>query len=227
MIWDKTKNLIIYNTDKQLGMYAEPWPKYLKQSLNKHMRNPCNYVWLTLEEAKKELQEQKRLFIAAWKTHGCSMYEQYFQRSIDWDAKKGSRIPQFYSLWKVHKKNDSVCPVISSVGSFPEVFSIFINEMLKRLVQDFLDSFIISADQLEYKLTKRFPDKLPNRAKLFSIDVVGMYININTVHAIKVVEKIIDLYANEFKDLQLPKSFIIKCIHIIMTRNIFQFKDTF
>ena len=47
------------------------------------MRNPRNYVQLTPEEAKKELQEQKRLFIEAWKNHGGSMHEQYFQRSIN------------------------------------------------------------------------------------------------------------------------------------------------
>ena len=50
---------------------------------------------------------------------------------------------------------------------------------------------------------------------------------VNTVHAIKVVERFINLYANDLEDLQLPKTFIVKCIHIIMTRNIFQFGDTF
>ena len=55
-----------------------PQTKYIKQSLKKHIRDFFNYLWVTPEEAEKELQGKKRLFIASWKTHGGSTHAQYF-----------------------------------------------------------------------------------------------------------------------------------------------------
>jgi len=225
----KNNNIIIHGSDKQLGTFVVPRSKYIKQCLKEHMMNTRNYVQLSSDEVKKELTEQKQLFIAAYQDckEFTDQHIQYFERSIANADSNNSRIPTFYGPWKVHKKKDSTRPVVSSCGSFPEIFSIFIDEMLKRLVQDVLKSYIISSDQLVYQLTKKFPNRLPYGAKLFSIDAVGMYINIQTKHAVKVVEKFMRLYANELKDLHLPQTFIKQCLVIIMTRNIFQFGDTY
>ena len=202
---------------------------YIKQSLKEHMLNPNNYVRLSPDEAVKELKEQKLAFEDAYAKFGDfdDEQKQYFERSFQKHHREGSRTPKYYSTWKVHKKKPSVRPVISSCGSFAEIFSIFIDKMLKQLVQDVLKSYIISADQLVHTLSTKFPSTLPEGVLLFSIDAVGMYINISTPHALKVVEEFIELYADELKDLHLPKKFIVKCLEIVMNRNIFEFGDTF
>ena len=99
--------------------------------------------------------------------------------------------------------------------------------MLKGLVQDVLPSYIISSDQLMYNLTSRFPGPLPPGAELFSINVIGMYINIGMDHMINVIAEFMNRYYSKLKDLNLPKKFIIACLEIIIKCNIFQFDDMF
>ena len=221
--------IVIHGADKNLGTYVVPKTKYIMQSLKEHMLNPKNYVCLLPDEAEKELEEQKKKFKEA--LDQSNIVDQdlltYFERYFETDRANGSRTPQFYALWKIHKLIDSVRPIISSCGSFVEIFSVFVDEMLKSLVQDVLPSYIISSDQLVYNLTSRFPGPLPQGAKLFSIDAVGMYTNIGTDHAINVIAEFMERYSSKLKDLNLPKKFIITCLEIIMTRNIFQFGDTF
>ena len=78
------KNIIIHDSDKQLGTFVAPRNKYIKQCLKEHMLNPQNYVRLLPEEAKKELEEQKRLLREAYEECSdlTSYHIQYFDRSF-------------------------------------------------------------------------------------------------------------------------------------------------
>ena len=224
------KSIIIHGSDKGLGPYVAPKPTYIKQSLTEHMLNPINYVRLSATAAEKELKEQKDAFLTAYSANALFIDDdhiKYFDRNHRKHSKEGSRTPLFYALWKVHKDKTSVRPVISSCGSFAEIYSIFLDEMLKRLVQDVLSSYIISSDQLVNKLSTQFPAELPPGVMLFSIDAVGMYINIGTEHALKVIGDFIRLYADEIDGLHLPQDFILAILKIVMERNIFKFGDTF
>ena len=189
--------IVVHGADKNLGTYVVPKTRYIIQSLNEHMLNPKNYVCLLPDEAQKELEEQKKKFKEALDQF--NMVDKdlitYFERCLETDRIDGSCTPQFYALWKVHKLIDFVCPIISSCGSFAKIFSVFVDEMLKSLVQDVLPSYIISSDQLVYNLTSRFPSPLPPGAKLFSIDVIGMYINISTDHTISVIAEFMNRYS--------------------------------
>ena len=44
---------------------------------------------------------------------------------------------------------------------------------------------------------------------LFSIDAVGMYINIGTEHTLKVIGDFIQMYADKIDGLHLPQEFIL------------------
>ena len=118
-------------------------------------------------------------------------------------------------------------PVISSCEYFSEIFSIYIDECLKRLAQDVLLSYLISSDQLVCILTEEFPTALTFGAMLFSIDAVGMYSNIYTEHGIEIIRKFILRYASEITEMHIPVDFVVACLKVIMKRNIFQFGDTF
>ena len=101
-----------------------------------------------------------------------------------------------YCLWKVHKDNEAVRVIIASCGSFPEIFSVFLDECLKRLVQDVLTTYIISVDQLVNTLSTKFPGQLPLGARLFSINAIGMYGNIDTQIEIKVTKRFMNRYGD-------------------------------
>jgi hypothetical protein len=151
----------------------------------------------------------------------------YFKRSFEKDMREGSRLPVFYGLWKVHKDKPSMHPVISCCGSFPEIFSIYINECLKQLVQDTLTTYIISSDQLVNQLSTQFPGPLPVGAKPFSVDAVGMYCYIDIEHGIEVTKEFMNCYGDRIKDFNVPADFVIRCLTLVMKMNIFQFGDMF
>ena len=218
--------VIIHGADKGLGPYVASRPKAIKQVITEHLSGDT-YEQLSEETAKKEQRESENAFRLLVKKHEKKLdHITWFERSFLLHAKEGSRTPVFYPLWKVHKNHPSVRPVISSCGSFPEIFSIYADEKMKRLVQDVLKTYIISSDQLVYALEEFYPNKLPAGALLFSVDAVGMYGNIDTDHGIEVTEKFLDLYGNRISD-KIPKEFIISILKLIMKRNIFSFGDTF
>ena len=123
----------------------------------------------------------------------------------------------FYILWKVHAKKTSVRPVILSCRSFAEIYSIFLDQ----------SSYIISSDQLVNKLSTKFPAELRPGVMLFSIDAIGMYINIGTEQVLKVIREFIQMYADKIDGLHLPQEVVLDILKIVMERNIFKFEDTF
>jgi hypothetical protein len=226
----KMNMAICYSADKGLGPYVVHRPDYIKQGFTEHLTNKYNYVRLLPEEAVQALSEQKKQFKKVYNEEGWKLdddHQLYFKRCFKTDCKEGSKTPIFYGLWKVHKDKPAMRPVISCCGSFPEIFSIYIDECLKRLVQDVLTTYIISADQLVNTLSTTFPGPLPLGAKLFSVDAVGMYCNIDTDHGIEVTEEFMRRYSDQLDDFDIPKEFIIRCLRIVMKMNIFRFGDTF
>lgn len=121
------------------------------------------------------------------------IHKEYFERDLQRIVNIRPWTPIFYGTCKLHKKNQSVCPIISSCGSLPEIFIIYIDDFLKRLVQEVIPTYIIISDHLVHALTKKSGGTLPHGAKLFSMHSVSMYENIYTHHGILVISKFICL----------------------------------
>ena len=163
---------------------------------------------MSADEAKTELASQKSDFLALFNEFRDSLdkeFIKYFMRSFENDRLSECRIPMLYLLWKVHKDVPAVRPVIACCESFLEIFSIFLDECLKRLVQDVLSTYIISIDQMVYTLTTLFPGQLPLDAMLFSVNAIGMYGNIDTKHEIWVTKRFMKIYGNRIKDFNIPR----------------------
>ena len=222
----KKQNLVVcHPTNKGLGPYIIDRETYIKQILTERLTNDENYRQLSPEQANQAFIQQRRRFQRLFLKHKNDIKESvYFERSI---ADNPGQRPLFYALWKVHKQKKSICPVISSCGSMSEVFSIYTDECLRRLVQEQLLTYIISADQLVQVLGKKFPGRMPWGARLFSVDAVGMYNNIDTSHGIWVVKQFIRLYGDKLKGEKIPIEFVLGCLRLIMKNNIFGFGDTF
>jgi hypothetical protein len=126
----------------------------------------------------------------------------------------------------VHKPDLKTRPVISSVNSIPEIFSKHIDYWLKKVVGKLLPTYIKDAEHLVRDLNATFPDGLPPGAKLFSVDAVGMYSNIDTDHGITILTRWLTTYRQELPR-SMPVDFILASLAEIMENNIFQFGDTF
>lgn len=94
------------------------------------------------------------------------------------------------------------------------------------MVQSLLPTYVKNADTLINKLKIAFPHRIPFGTKLFSVDAVGMYQNIDTDHGMKVIDKFFTKFKDEIP-AEVPTVFIRESLHIIMSQNVFQFGDTF
>jgi hypothetical protein len=223
-------DLIIYPTDKNLGPSVAERPNYIRDVLETHLLNDANYEFLTHERATEELRIQRSKFLTL---HGTmehtlpSEAEQvYFQRSMENFRLNQTRVPQIYGIYKVHKTDIKPRPVISSVNSIPEIFSKHVDYWLKKIVGKLLPTYIKDAEHLIRSLHTTFPTGLPPGAKLFSVDAVGMYSNIDTDHGVNVLTRWLTEYRNELPP-RMPVDFILESLTQIMKNNIFQFGDTF
>jgi hypothetical protein len=95
------------------------------------------------------------------------------------------------------------------------------------MVRTILPTYIRDADHLMNKeLGWTFPNRLPPSARLFSVDVIGMYSNIDTDHGIYVLTRWLRDYRNDLPKC-MPVDFVIEALTEIMRSDIFQFGDTY
>jgi hypothetical protein len=138
-----------------------------------------------------------------------------------------TRVPQFYGIYKVHKNGTpKTRPIVSSVNSIPEIFSKWVDYWLKKVVRTMLPTYIRNADHLMTELRRTFPNGLPPGARLFSVDAIGMYSNIDTDHGIDVLTQWLRDYRDNLPKC-MPVDFVIEALTEIMRSNIFQFGDTY
>jgi hypothetical protein len=228
-IRDRT-DLVIHQTDKGLGPSVRERTKYMRDVLETHLLNADNYEYLTCADAKTALQEQRSNFLEIHGELGHLLPTEaettYFERALSKDRLSQTRVPQIYGIYKVHKRDIKPRPVISSVNSIPEIFSKHVDYWLKKIVGKLLPTYIKDAEHLIRSLHETFPNGLPPGAKLFSVDAVGMYSNIDTDHGVTVLTQWLTDYRNELPPF-MPVDFIIESLTEIMKNNIFQFGDTY
>jgi hypothetical protein len=223
-------DLVIFQTDKNLGPSITERTKYIRDVLQTHLLNEENYEFLSHATARRELQKQRDKFLEIYSDMGhflpSEAEEVYFKRAMTKTHLGQTRVPQIYGIYKVHKEDIKPRPVISSVNSIPEIFSKHVDYWLKKIVGKLLPTYIRDAEHLIRSLHETFPDGLPPGAKLFSVDALGMYSNIDTEHGISILTRWLTEYRAELPP-SMPVDFILESLTEIMKNNIFQFGDTF
>jgi hypothetical protein len=224
------QDLIFNTTDKGLGPSVSERLNYIPDVLNEHLLNKENYEFLPKAQAVLELQKQRRRFLALYAEHEESLISEaeqtYFKRATTANHLSKTRVPQFYGTYKVHKNGRRSRPVVSSVNSIPEIFSKWVDYWLKTVVGRLLPTYVRDSEHLITELHKTFPNGLPKNAKLFSVDAVAMYSNIDTDHGITVLKDWLRLYQDELPP-SMPVDFVVAALEEIMKNNIFQFGDTY
>jgi hypothetical protein len=223
-------DLVIFQTDKNLGPSVAEREQYIRDVLNTHLLNDDNYEHLPQATAALALHRQRRRFLEIHKGLGhllpSEAEQTYFERAMKKGHLNNTRVPQIYGIYKVHKENVKPRPVISSVNSIPELFSKHVDYWLKMVVGKLLPTYIKDAEHLMRSLRETFPNGLPPGAKLFSVDAVGMYSNIDTDHGVEVMTRWLTQYPEELPP-SMPVAFLLASLSEIMRNNIFQFGDTF
>ena len=221
-------DLIEGSTDKNCGPFIRPRPNYIRDCLNGHILKTQYYKLLSEAELHSHLKSMQTKLADLYSTHRAILPEQhqkYFDRSFALIDASPKRIAQFYGLYKVHKKELAVRPVISCCGTYAQIYSKYIDHWLKKIVHSILPTYLKNADTLIEELGTKFPSKLPASARLFSIDAIGMYSNIDTDHGITVARNFFEKFADRLPE-DCPTAFVLDALELIMRNNIFQFGDT-
>ena len=227
----KRPDLIVLPTDKNLGPCVIERKIYIEQVLKEHLLQQKNYERLSPEIAKIELQKQRTAFLSVYTKYKHTLPTKaeatYFSRAMTEEYLNATRVPQFYGTFKVHKPDKKMRPVISCVNSIPEIFSKWIDHHLKTLVEsNLLPTYMKDSRQLQQSLLKAFPNGLPPNARLFSVDAVSMYSNIDTAHGLQVIAKWFRLYKADLPQ-NFPSAMLNAALELVMSDNILQFGDTF
>ena len=223
-------DLIVFQTDKNLGPSVSERKRYIQDVLANHLLNDSNYEHLPPDIAQIEIRRQRCAFEGIYGKFGhllpTEAEETYFKRAMTEEHLSQTRVPQIYGIYKVYKEVKKTRPVISSVNSLPELFSKHVDYWLKKVVGELLPTYIKDAEHLMRSLKETFPNGLPPGAQLFSVDAVGMYSNIDTDHGVDVMTRWLTQH-NETLPASMPIDFILASLEEIMRNNIFQFGNTY
>jgi hypothetical protein len=117
-------------------------------------------------------------------------------------------------------------PSSASSTPSPKPFSKWADYWLKNVLRAILPTHIRDTDHLINDLRRTFPNGLLPGARLFSVDAIGMYSNIDTDHGIDVLTQWLRNYYGNLLTC-MPVDFVIEALAKIMISNIFQFGDTY
>jgi hypothetical protein len=155
-------------------------------------------------------------------THKTSLAEHertYFHRVFQLNR----RIPQFYTIPKVHKLPWKTRPIVSCVNSNLGYLSKFVDRHLQRVVH-LCPAYLKDTFSLLDRLQALGP--LPPTARLITADAVSMYTNIHTEHGLETLTNWFQLHQADLPPL-FPVDMLLAATRLIMTPNAFQFDNTY
>ena len=217
---------IVVEADKNLGGCIMSRDDYIARAFSDHLGNINVYRRISqfeaydrqiqlankLESLLTEWDDDKLISPAEW---------DFLQTSIDKYKDKPTR---FRLTIKVHKNPWKTRPIVCCAGTMLNGFSRWIDYWLQKL-KPLIPSFIKNSEQLINDLHSL--GELPPGALLFKADAESMYTNIDTDHAIAVINHWLDDLSQKS---QLPPGFpllpLTQALEIVMRNNVFEFGDT-
>ena len=232
----KEQKFIVNATDKNLGPAIMEIDYQIQRCLTDHLDQTNTYKELSEMDARIS-NEEKFCFIC---THfidnsNATITNQahtFFIREclrikdktngVTW-KKRSVTFPYIYMMPKVHKKPDwKTRPVVSGVTSIMRPLSICLNGMLQQVVHLCLfylkDSWHLLNDLKTLKPMKG--------CKFVTSDADLFYTNINTAHAIEILEKWFKLHKHKLPP-GFPVQLILIEIRCLMENNVFTIESRF
>ena len=129
------------------------------------------------------------------------------------------RIPEFYTLTKIHKPTPVGRPIVSGSGGPTERISSFVDSLLQPIAKK-QESYIKDTTHFINFIENTL---LPNNAILVSLDVCSLYTNIPQEEGINVVCQ----YYEEHYQLKqpIPATHLGELMRLILKENSFKFND--
>ena len=214
---------IVTPADKNLGPCILERELYIKRAIQEHLGNERNYQVLTTAEANSLhwlLRREFSIFISKAKIPDED--KTFLRRALrDFPDKKA----RFYQTLKAHKSPWKMRPIVACCGTFMNAWSQWLDYYLQQL-KPFVATYVKDTKQILDEV--RQIDDLPPNAFLFTADADAMYNNIDTEHAIEVIEAWLDeLSTHPDFPIDFPLQAVKDAMKMIMRNNLFEFGDLF
>ena len=217
-------NLHIFKTDKNLGPAIIETATYIQRALDEHLSDQETYGKLHelgAESWMDEIRDEIRNKVIARLPKGND--KTYLQRSLS--AVKDP-FAYFYMLAKVHKSPWKTRPIISVSGSLLHGLGKWVDMCLQHII-----STLPYVCKSSYHLTQelRTLTLQSTNIKLFTMDAVSMYTNIDTDHALEKIGEYVRTASitNLLNTKSIKPDVLLEALTIIMRNNVFKFGDTY
>jgi hypothetical protein len=217
--FQRDKNIIIINTDKDLGPGGRLLSDYTKDAIDDHLGDRRIYERLSKREAdaaalriKHEITCWISCHIRSISKNVKSFLRHHLKENVD-------PFGYFYLLYKIHKTPMKTRPVCSGSGSLLHPLGMYIDNMLQPIARS-RPSFFKSSYDLKRELCAL---EIPANARLFTCDAVSMYTNIPTPPALRLIEKF--LFDNRRRWKHYDPAALVSALKLVMRNNIFRFGD--
>ena len=215
---------IVIQADKNLGPCILDRDTYIFRAFKEHLGNKRNYRLLTKQQAINHHQLLRYEF-DSWRTRHdkvISDYEKdFFRRSRQG---KRDRFARFRMTAKVHKSPWKMRPIVCCAGTWMNDWSKWLDYQLRHL-KCHVSSFVQDSQQIVEEVRQL---RVPPNALLCTMDAQSMYNNIDTEHAIAVLDEWLDhLDATNQLPPLYPLDAIKDAYRLIMRNNLFEFGDTY
>ena len=214
-------------TDKNLGPAIIERKRYMEKAYKNHLSDKKTYRQLSGKTAINRITAVKNILENFIQKHFKVNHPDrvFLERNLERFHKDPSLDPfaHFYLTAKIHKTPWKTRPIISVSGSILHALGRYVDAELQTVVQRLPYVVRSSADYV--KELKKL-GKVSHDSKTFTMDAQAMYTNINTEHALQVIEEF--LYTSPLMDnLDVNKEAILDGLRILMHHNVFRLEDTF
>jgi hypothetical protein len=214
---------LVVHCDKNLGPALIERDKYIRLAVSDHLADETTYQALTAEQAARCQLRNASAFQDWLLSYRDFLLTDEFTYLQEYVKGVEDPFPFFYLLMKVHKKPLKTRPIVSYSGSYFYGLGVWVDHYLKQAAVT-LRSYLKSSFELRAQLhTLVLPPG--RRYRLFTADATSMYTNIDTAAACAAIHRYIEDRPTLFP--AIPIHALTAAIEMIMTRNVFQFGDTF
>ena len=146
--------------------------------------------------------------------------DDYLQRLLPQHA----RTAEFYGLPKTHKVGNPLRPIVSACGDPLDKLSWFLQCILTQLLS-FIPAHLTNTQSYLTRMKDTFPDGLPPKSIVFSIDVCNLYGSIPIREGIDAVMDLIHANFNKINTFNVTLNDIRSLLTHVLTNNYVRFNS--
>lgn len=220
-------HFIAIEADKNLGGCLLERPHYNVRGVREHLGNTNVYQRLTKQQITGkmcQLQFKYKAFVRKYEYVLLDAEITFLERALK--KYPPMKLARFRMSLKAHKgKNWKMRPIVCCAGTFMNALSKWLDNRLSQLKR-FIPSYMKDSNDLLLRLKDM--GRLPPHARLFTMDAVSMYSNINTEHAIEVISAWLDNLDLEGNGIfNYPLAAVKEAMKLVMENNYFEWGDLY